>query len=759
MVDLCDGAPKGKRVLSDQGSSRAGIALIVVLGFLTILILMAVALLTLTRTERLVSSYTSEGVRARQLALGAVDRAMDDLNDYLDGKRLVRLPPQDAVFISLGTGGKVGSNTEMFTGVETNWLPRLYWNNPPPNYNVRNIWNNDVEWVLVRDPTNVNTGTILGRYAYVIVDCSGLLDVNTLGVDTVQSGVYVPTPIHTSTRYIGLEYLPEAVGDAADLHNNRRLYHAFLTFSEALRFNDGNSPGNWPTGTEKKVFYSSGLRNVGPFSLSYDNGKWWDANAWQWRQGMAGAVPNVNQWSEGQAAAVFQQLLGVSADIAQQMAQALMDYRDTNRIPRDTQSLSVEAVPMLNEFIFSGSVSFNAGNAQLEVHIRPETWYPFPSRSPLAGYGFQNGRPTVAATPGAGDITLVVRKNTIINYGVISPQNSGVIGAISYNNGKPQAWDPLIYNIVLPGVTNGDTIMIAARIERVELYNGADKVDEVLGPILLVRPSPVPVPDNGSAPLRTVSCEVNDPRLNHIATNWHAAGSGTPGAINNSAWGTGLDAEGTSMFVRDGDLDSVAELGFISVGQPWQTIPLYKQGGADLLNRFRVFDPLGQPPVWTNGLVNPNTHFSNVFDAVFGGVDLAEVPRTAEVPNFPPTNAWNNVTQIGALRDSLMNGLNNTQYFGNADWVLTDAMQEGGALAVAGLNNNQREAIIRNSYQTFSVNGNLYTVFVLAQMFESGNTNEITAEKRLAALVWHDPFPDETTGRRRWFIRWFKWLE
>lgn len=760
MADLCSYAPRGKRSVRSQGSSRAGIALIVVLGFLTILILMAVALLTLTRTERLVSSYTSEGMRAKQLALGAIDRAMDDLNDYLDANRFARLPRQDAVFISLGTGGKVGPNTAMFRGEHKKWLPQLYWYNPPSTYNVSNIWENDVEWVPVRDPTNLNTGTILGRYAYVIVDCTGLLDVNTLGADTVSAGVYNPKPIRTSTRDIGLEYLPEAVGDAAALNNNRGLYHAFLTFQEALRFNDGNSPGNWPAGTEEKVFDSDGLWSVGPFSLSYDNGKWWDTNDWRWEQGMAGAVPNVNQWTEGQAAAVFRQLFGVGSDIALQMARALMDYRDADRIPQDPKSLTVEAVPMLNEFIFSGSVSFDGVNAQLHVEIKPETWYPFPSRKPLEGYGFQDGHPTVGATPGAGDITLIVRKgNTLINYGVISPQNSGVIGPIS-NDGNPQAWPPLVYDIPLSGVTNNNTIQIAARIEHIELYNGADLVDEVIGPIILVSPFFVTVPDHGSVQLETASRGVDDPRLNHISGRWQREpGSGTPGATNRSALGAGVDTEGASMFVRDGDLESVAELGFISIGEPWKTIPLYTPGGADLLNRFRTFDPLGQPPIWTNGLVNPNTHFSNVFDAVFGGVDLAEVPRTAEEPNLPPTNAWANAGQIRALRDSLVDWLSSRQCFGSADWVSVPAMQEGGALAVAGLNNNQREAIIRNSYRAFSANGNLYTVFVLAQTFGSGNTNEITAERGLTALIWHDPFPDEITGRRRWFIRWLNWMQ
>ena len=57
---------------------RRGVALIIVLGFLTIMILMAIAFLTQARVERLVSDSSLEGMRTRQIAQTAIAAAMQD---------------------------------------------------------------------------------------------------------------------------------------------------------------------------------------------------------------------------------------------------------------------------------------------------------------------------------------------------------------------------------------------------------------------------------------------------------------------------------------------------------------------------------------------------------------------------------------------------------------------------------------------------------------------------------------------------------
>ena len=58
-------------------------ALIVVLGFLSIMVMMAVAFLTHARTERMVAGATMEGMRGRQLLRTALNAAMNDYSGDL----------------------------------------------------------------------------------------------------------------------------------------------------------------------------------------------------------------------------------------------------------------------------------------------------------------------------------------------------------------------------------------------------------------------------------------------------------------------------------------------------------------------------------------------------------------------------------------------------------------------------------------------------------------------------------------------------
>jgi hypothetical protein len=113
----------------------------------------------------------------------------------------------------------------------------------------------------------------------------------------------------------------------------------------------------------------------------------------------------------------------------------------------------------------------------------------------------------------------------------------------------------------------------------------------------------------------------------------------------------------------------------------------------------------------------------------------------------------------------------------SAGWVTTGAFKEGGTLSMTPgpyqLDNNQKEAIIRNSYRLFNPNQNLFTIVLIAQAINDqpdgmgnygtyGNEDTIVGEKRAVALVWRDPFPDlpspPGSGRHEMFVRTFKYL-
>ncbi len=61
-------------------SSNSGVALIIVLGLLTVMVLMAVTFAISMRTERLASGNNADNVRARELVHVGLARAMDDIN-------------------------------------------------------------------------------------------------------------------------------------------------------------------------------------------------------------------------------------------------------------------------------------------------------------------------------------------------------------------------------------------------------------------------------------------------------------------------------------------------------------------------------------------------------------------------------------------------------------------------------------------------------------------------------------------------------
>ncbi len=757
-----------------EGNGRQGIALIVVLGFLSILILMAVALVTLTRTERLVAATSVEGIRAKVLARGAIDAAINDINrDFWPDRHIHPSKRDRALFQSQGTGGVLGPNMSIFDSEATNWVPRKYLSTGDSDFNIRSKWQN-AQWILVRDPTNTATGTILGRYAYLAVDCTGLLDANLVASPSPGAGgTYTSMPMRTSVRHVPIEQLSETFAGsgftASDWFiENRNNYHGFSTIREIVAFNDG-APGIYPF-TERRVFDGPLVNNLGPFSLSYDQG-WWDWSSGQWRRGMPPAIPeNVNTWTDGQAMDVFQQVLGLDSAMADEMLIAFRDYIDTDRIPQSTTAFTVEAVPMLNEFIVGARIDTDASDiVDVTIFIAVETWYPFPSRTPLTGYGFQVNRPTISSQIGLGDIVVQIAAPGIgpIDYGTVSPVDSDVIGPISYNDGLPQVWPPLEYRIRNLGVPTNTPLRISTTFYEVQIWNDVNEIDRMQGPRSVPRID-IRVPGSGGSEsgVSQSSLQANDPRLNHIPEQWDTA-TPTPGGLNPST--AARDLEGRDMFVRDGPLQCVSELGFLlsprKPGQaavmPWQTVDIFTTEGRQLLTRFRTETMTGQ--VWTNGKLNPNTLFSNTLYAAFHGINIAEVPEL-DVPGQPPYALWTDPMQIGYLTGSMYDNSANALTTGpdsfdsGAAWVDTLVMQAGQALAVVGLNNNQREAIIRNSFRMFQPTENLFTVFVVAQVFGDGDVNNLTGEKRAVAQVWRDPFPNEN-GRHDWFIRMMRYLD
>ena len=134
-----------------------------------------------------------------------------------------------------------------------------------------------------------------------------------------------------------------------------------------------------------------------------------------------------------------------------------------------------------------------------------------------------------------------------------------------------------------------------------------------------------------------------------------------------------------------------------------------------------------------------------------------------------PANSIDEATaQFIAARilEETASGTLSTAFQAGSDWARMPAMQKNGALAAMGLNNNQREALIRNTWGLFSPDNGLFTVVVVAQAIKEGptavgiwgNDDLVTGERRAVALVWRDPFKTGQNLHHEMLVRMFRYL-
>lgn len=739
----------------DGNVKREGIALVAVLGFLSILILMAVAFLMNMRTERLVAESAKDDVRTRQLTRGALASAMDSVDGFLDSpaQLRVRMPVNYVVFESTN-GTAPLKNVHLIDGQVTNWLPRQFL--PGGMFNARSIEENSAKWVLVKDPA---TNRILGRYAFLIMDCTGMMDANLTDYPVQRGG-------GTSITEVSSAFLPEAV-DATlvdkDLHNNRVNYSMFGTFPEILFLNDGiTNASGYP---EKHALEATRINNLMPYSLCYDNG-WWDGTQWHTAD-IDGLPIDVRSWLGTDVLDIQKAFtdVGYTAPQAANMSWCVKDYLDDNDDPDNpsgANSVCGEAIPMINEIIVTNEIMLvDTTNIRHRVWFDVELWYPF------LGYTNQHDY----------SLNIVSAKFRWPNARLQpkDPNNFAPDPAVYYN----AKTDPAL-KVIRCGpfeiITNdlsvlSSDVLFGVRDISIQLLRGIVVVDSVQpGATLKFEISANPVlPWRGQKDI-----SVTDPRLNHLASfadgtkNWDTPPSATYKMINYGMpyLGTNINnqPEGLAMYVRNStNLGSVAELGFIPTGDRWTTIDLFSTEGRDLLAKFRTRTLTTKS--YTNGLINPNSLYTNVLIAAF-----REAPVN-EYPGGPVLFNVNDQMAVDIVESIYANGT--SSYDSAAGWVTTEAFATRGTLMDLyennpsyNMNNTKKESIIRNSYQLFNPNQQLFTIVVIAQVINDQGTvgtfdeedDAINGEKRAVALVWRDPFPNPS-GRHEMFVKLFKYLD
>jgi len=818
-----------------KGSDRRqGVALIVVLGFLSLMVLMAVAFVMHARMERMVAGATLEAMRGRQLLRTAVNAAMNDYSTYLwEEKLVVPSRMEDEMFVSEAPVPSVDINrtidqdgVQLLVGEVLDWIPRKYTNAP---YNAITQVPKQAEWILVRENPASSQSRILGRYAYVCFDMSGGMDANLIARSEGVAAQDVRASTNRtrySVRDVPMGSLPETA-DANEFKRLRKGWKGFDSFQSVIKLTDGEIvDGNesvtlnslrWQE--ERKEIYGAGLSSnlvsdLMPFSLSaYRGGRYDPIRAWT----EPVAMNEATEWEALLAPfdSQFYHRWGSWIN------KAIYDYTHESQVPMGTDYPSPKNVPMFNEVAINYEfLAPGPGNPdyQLKLNLALEFWYPFPSRDNDSAGSFTVAAPAVGcgtAPDGPGDIwvelflqaggatiSILPSRSTPPTPAVLS-----VDGAWQ-PEGKPHKPTPEKFEIVVPLRIPPSMTNIVATMPNITLTVVAGTLQE---PLYLIGPGgnadmlpggpPNPFSFAGAQGLAagsaspTNSYAVTDPRMNHLQGAWVMETPPSLGSMNN--WytspvklqtagmsDTAVQNEGLCMYCRNGPMESPAELGFISNGKEWGTIDLCTPQGADLMaklvttNRYSEWQT--KRVIYTNGTINPNTRSEHVLLSAFYDLPANEVPNQPSERFISATYGAATISEeiardlaerilaeTDVARVSVYERLGKIFQFGS-DWARIQPMQQNKEFAQKGLNNNQRESLIRNTWGLFSPEDSLFTVVAVAQAIKEGpggvgvwdpNDDQITGERRAVALVWRDPFKiGTTTLHHEMFIRMFRYL-
>lgn len=769
--------------------SRRGVALIVVLGFLSIMVMMAVAFLTQARVERLVAGAALEGMRTRQMAQSAIAAGMQDylnalkkLQTQADTKHDIFLSGDERGSLAYYYSGLPVDDDRLALGKVEDWLLNKHLSAAlrGGSDGVQNA-----EWLWVRERPGQRS-RILGRFAYACFDMSGQIDANLLGTGFGDS---VPSAYEfggdATNRNNVRKMLFDAVrkdperGNARQslLNKHQRIWKGFDSPAALLnltdgKWNDGRNQGaNRWLGTDMNEEPRMDVADLACYSYS--------ATHLGSEEGGNLKVPcdaaSIERWGGSDFNAILD-----GADRAD-VLKALQDYESPgNLYPRGVDYPSVKNVPMFNEIGVKVELDNPGGGANYElvVRLKIEFWYPFPSKDNERADTFTMTIPTIGcgtAAQGPAGVGIWVRlaggpdatTPTIrLQGGAATTVPAGNINVrADFSDGDPYFGNALpsgeiVYRVPLQMEGSPDPLppgMVlftrAVRIQeqmKLELAGQAwDATPSEPFGLVMERIIPAgPRPDT-----EYVSVAVTDPRLNHDEDAWMPEDPHSFDEINRVAVsarstarsGTGIEP-GEYLYCRNGPMHSPAELGYLPTATAWRTLDIFSDQGTWLMNRL-VSDPAvygmmkGYKVFFTNGTINPYTRSTNVLNAAFFGVSLAEVP------NMPAAvdGSDERLTTSSELDELVKVMLAEEAKKGHAGW---STILNQGSLN-SDWNKNNRIALLNHTWGLFDESDRLFVIAVVAQSIKEGPgvtgrgnwdpaEDMITGERRAVALCWMD---------------------
>jgi len=793
----------------EQGTDpRAGVALIVVLGFLSLMLIMALSFLGTAQTESKVSDASQEAIRTRQLLRSALSAALNDYSRDLWKAKLYLPDYEYEVYASEATDGLSGNEknlkgtrTTLLRGEVLDWIPARY-----KTAEVTNLVDN-AEWNLVREE---NGGRILGRYAYVCFDCSGALDANYVALAENISKTdarAISNRTRRTVREIPMGLLPETA-DASEFKSYRDGWKGFDSPQMLVKLTDGHgedglesgSSARWqPERKESKVGLISNLvSELTSYSLSAYRGGRYSRSSGTWEKPVYVNPEDGSGWKKA-----FEQLPGQMKVDDTAIGNMVKDFTDKTAVPEDVDYPSVKNVPMFNEILVGNiklssnptSVTLDDGTKvdafeySAKVDVQFEFWYPFPSEGNERSGNFILKAPTMEMSSSGGGngfslpVALMSSQSGVIQVtGTATPSAEQIAVSAKYNGGKPYVAERITYNVTFKPksqsyIKDGEASLMWARgwetKGSIDLLSGDEPVDRVPAGLACGIPGRIVISkDTPHEELH--SLEALDPRLNHLSSDWRdvMTDGGTPGELNESTQNhAGFQKEGAAMYCRNGPFETPADFGYFPTGNPWETIDLLCDDGAEFLALTtmdeNVNDALEKDGVfYTNAQLNVNTRCSNALASAFYDISTMEVPGWDAEAHEGIDCMEEETAREFARR--IMEVTENDPFQSGMDWARLPVMQDSGWLAAQGYNRNQRESLLRNTYGLFSVADSLFLAVVVAQSVKEGPTDskvgtwddedQVTGERRGVALVWRDPFKTGNNLHHEMMVRMFRYL-
>ncbi len=723
-----------------SSNRRSGIALIVVLGFLSVLIIMGVAFAIVMRTERMASRAFTDVARARQMTQVGLARALSDIDAQLNASGGIypdfTTPGYPDTLVSAGTAYCSIYSTLGARG----FLPLAVWS-PLAAYP-------DPAFVEVRDPGQPGN-PLIGRYGYLAINCSGLLDANYVGglsrgVGTNAAELQLTTALLPELTAYGTTELPNRRTN--ELLSIRGVpWKRFESIPDLLAVTRRNEtlPADIIS-TDSSIYwirytaapYATLNNTSNLFTYSRAPSGWFDGTS---------VIQPVYVGGSPIVAGVVQTALALipaAMPYASVVEQCLIDYVDSGFRPQSVNNFSTEATPLINEITIEQLMT--AANSNV---CRPsvELWYPFVGVTNNNTYvlalelTFSGAQPAIynpKNTPTPGQYRAIYTfsgsrsSNHFITATILSTP------ALPFALGRDEAMNPP------PSSLAG----LQAEITRAELHEGS-----IVGPIVDSLPSGLIInlgfASTTPGAALTGGLAANDPRFNFRASEWTRVGQNSAMLATTGAFNSGVarpDLPGcdgwaaTNMYVPNRALRSTGELGLLPSGLgPWQSIKLLGPNAWPVLSRFTVSTNLTY-----KGRVNVNSPHERV---------LATALLGAKAENRPDDPA------ATALTDAQAQTLATALFDGGPYVNVSDINAATGAGdAFAGFSALESEGIIRNTADLFTTRQQIFTIMVVGQHIDAQGS--MAAERKLVAVVWRDPFPN-AAGKHENFVRFFKWLD